>query len=590
MWWTSTSYIDFSTLSGSMPWLIVRLPCGSRSTQSTRWPDSAKATARLRVVVVFATPPFWLAKLDDLGALGSSPAGARRPAAPDGGPARSVALMRVLVARAPGAGLTGGARAVPCGRASARGACSAGARRCGRLGLGRRRGLVGAASPRARGPVTATGSGRLLGRGPFGAARAPRRRPVGRTRVAAQPVVLGLVTFGTAVIGSVDSAAKKSHCSRLFAHARAFPPHETRPRGLYAARRYLPELLDKRLVIVTGKGGVGKSTVALALGLAAAAGGKRTIVCEVSAQERMSRVFHRARSASTRPRCATTSGRSRSTRTRRCGSTSCCSSRSSRCATCCSAPGSSPTSPRPRPGLRELVTIGKIWELAQLGPQASGRGASTTSWSSTRRRPATGSASCRRRGRSRTSPGSARSAGRRRRSTRSSSTTKTGVAIVALPEEMPVNETVGARARLPRSSALAARSRVHERALPASASSKSRGERLDARVGARRPTAPCGPRAGRAQPRAAEPRAQREQLAPARGARPERRSATLPFVFEPELGVEEIRELAGAEELTDGRGRASSSRASRSASARARAASERRPARRRSRSGWRPAA
>ena len=68
MWWTRTSNIDFSTLSGSIPWLIVRLPCGSRSTQRTWWPDSAKATARLRVVVVFATPPFWLAKRDHLGA------------------------------------------------------------------------------------------------------------------------------------------------------------------------------------------------------------------------------------------------------------------------------------------------------------------------------------------------------------------------------------------------------------------------------------------------------------------------------------------------------------------------------------------
>ena len=43
-----------------MPWLIVRLPCGSRSTHSTRWPRSAKAAARLSVVVVLATPPFWL--------------------------------------------------------------------------------------------------------------------------------------------------------------------------------------------------------------------------------------------------------------------------------------------------------------------------------------------------------------------------------------------------------------------------------------------------------------------------------------------------------------------------------------------------
>ena len=56
----------------------------------------------------------------------------------------------------------------------------------------------------------------------------------------------------------------------------------------------MPELLDKRLVIVTGKGGVGKSTVALALGMTAAATGRRTIVCEVSAAEHTSRVFHRA--------------------------------------------------------------------------------------------------------------------------------------------------------------------------------------------------------------------------------------------------------------------------------------------------------
>lgn len=52
-------------------------------------------------------------------------------------------------------------------------------------------------------------------------------------------------------------------------------------------------LLEKRLVFVTGKGGVGKSTVAAALGLLAARRGKRTIICEVAQQERMSRFFHR---------------------------------------------------------------------------------------------------------------------------------------------------------------------------------------------------------------------------------------------------------------------------------------------------------
>src|SRR6185312_16139144 len=38
-----------------------RLLCGSRSTVSTFLPRSASATPRFRVVVVFATPPFWFA-------------------------------------------------------------------------------------------------------------------------------------------------------------------------------------------------------------------------------------------------------------------------------------------------------------------------------------------------------------------------------------------------------------------------------------------------------------------------------------------------------------------------------------------------
>jgi anion-transporting ArsA/GET3 family ATPase len=55
----------------------------------------------------------------------------------------------------------------------------------------------------------------------------------------------------------------------------------------------MPELLDKRLVFVTGKGGVGKSTVALAMGMAGAARGKRTMVCEISKQENASRLFQK---------------------------------------------------------------------------------------------------------------------------------------------------------------------------------------------------------------------------------------------------------------------------------------------------------
>jgi anion-transporting ArsA/GET3 family ATPase len=44
------------------------------------------------------------------------------------------------------------------------------------------------------------------------------------------------------------------------------------------------DVLDRRLVFVTGKGGVGKTTVAAALGLLASQQGKRTLVCEVDAK------------------------------------------------------------------------------------------------------------------------------------------------------------------------------------------------------------------------------------------------------------------------------------------------------------------
>jgi anion-transporting ArsA/GET3 family ATPase len=44
----------------------------------------------------------------------------------------------------------------------------------------------------------------------------------------------------------------------------------------------MSSVLDRRLVVVTGKGGVGKTTLSAAVGLLAARGGRRTIVVEVS--------------------------------------------------------------------------------------------------------------------------------------------------------------------------------------------------------------------------------------------------------------------------------------------------------------------
>src|SRR5690606_33089130 len=50
----------------------------------------------------------------------------------------------------------------------------------------------------------------------------------------------------------------------------------------------MPALLDQRFLFVVGKGGVGKTTVAAALGLAAARKGKRVLVAMANAKERLS--------------------------------------------------------------------------------------------------------------------------------------------------------------------------------------------------------------------------------------------------------------------------------------------------------------
>jgi anion-transporting ArsA/GET3 family ATPase len=55
----------------------------------------------------------------------------------------------------------------------------------------------------------------------------------------------------------------------------------------------MPGLLDKRLLFVTGKGGVGKSTISAALAVKAARDGKRVLVCEVRAHERISALLGR---------------------------------------------------------------------------------------------------------------------------------------------------------------------------------------------------------------------------------------------------------------------------------------------------------
>src|SRR5690349_13544680 len=52
-------------------------------------------------------------------------------------------------------------------------------------------------------------------------------------------------------------------------------------------------LLARRVVVVTGKGGVGKTTVACTLAVVAARSGRRVLVCELDGQRRIPPLFGR---------------------------------------------------------------------------------------------------------------------------------------------------------------------------------------------------------------------------------------------------------------------------------------------------------
>jgi anion-transporting ArsA/GET3 family ATPase len=129
-------------------------------------------------------------------------------------------------------------------------------------------------------------------------------------------------------------------------------------------------LLDKRLIFVTGKGGVGKSTVSIALGLVAARTGLRTIVVELSGQERIQQAFEHHdehfREVELRPKLFTISIDPQHSMEEylriKVGPLG-------------QMIGSSKlfqAFAMATPGMRELLSIGKIWELAQLERRTRG--------------------------------------------------------------------------------------------------------------------------------------------------------------------------------------------------------------------------
>jgi anion-transporting ArsA/GET3 family ATPase len=300
-------------------------------------------------------------------------------------------------------------------------------------------------------------------------------------------------------------------------------------------------LSDRTLLYVTGKGGVGKTTVAAALGLAAARLGRRTIVCEVAEQDRMSRAFARH---GVRPEMevelaqdlwAITIDPQRALEEwlgRQVGPAVKLLSHSHAFQYFVAA----------APGAKELITIAKVWELAQ--PQR---------WDRHNRRydlvvvdaPASGHGIA-----MLTTPRTfgeiARVGPIRRQAEKVSAMLadpeRTGYVAVALPEEMPVNETIDLDGRLRAAVGLGLDAVVVNGMWPERFTSHDVTRLRAAERDGLDPDGLAAVRAAlAAHERVKAQRAQTRRLEAATGAP----VTTLPFLFESELELDHYRRLAG---------------------------------------------
>jgi anion-transporting ArsA/GET3 family ATPase len=298
-------------------------------------------------------------------------------------------------------------------------------------------------------------------------------------------------------------------------------------------------LLDKRLVVVTGKGGVGRTTVATALGLAAARAGKRVMVAEVAQQERMSRAFRREGV-----------GYSETELAENFYAMSVDPQRALDEYLGAQIPG--PLSGAllhnrifeyfvaAAPGVRELTTIGKVWELAQLDRKyGSGSRYDLVIMDA----PASGHGLAMLRS-PRTFGEIARVGPIRRRADMIDEflrdRERTGIVSVALPQEMPVNETIEFRAKLRDEMGIETDAVVVNQLLPERFSADE-AERIEAVNGDH------GSDEVAAALRAAlsEHRRSKTQRAQLRRLRREVDDVvTLPYLWEPELGLGDFQKLA----------------------------------------------
>jgi anion-transporting ArsA/GET3 family ATPase len=300
-------------------------------------------------------------------------------------------------------------------------------------------------------------------------------------------------------------------------------------------------MLDKRLIFVTGKGGVGKSTISASLGLAAAERGKRTIICEIGSQEHTSQLFRRGKVGFHEVELqenlwAISIDPDESMREYVLLQLKVRAMRDllfkSRVFTYLAAA---------TPGLKELVTIGKIWELAQpdrkvkkgrqydlviVDAPATGHGIGFL------QTPRTFASIAR------VGPIHTQAAELDRFITDHEAT---GTAIVSLPEEMPVNETATLERELREEIGVAV-DRVYMNALYPERFSAAEAEKLDGGEDGSAAVRGALRAAASEQRRARAQRAQLERLRERVGSPVEE----LPFIFEPELRVDDLRDLAAA--------------------------------------------
>ena len=301
----------------------------------------------------------------------------------------------------------------------------------------------------------------------------------------------------------------------------------------------VPNLLDKRLLFVTGKGGVGKSTVATALGLLAAQRGLRTIVAELASQARVQGVFSETereqfRELELAPRLFTISIDPQQAMEEylrvKAGTLGQALSSSRLFQAFAMA----------TPGMRELLSIGKVWELAQLDRRTRGAAPydlvivdapATGHGVGLLRTPRTFADIAR--------VGPIAHQGQTIAATIADADF-TGVIAVATPEEMPINETLTlagelAKDRLPLDLVIVnalypARFEVAEIAELASALTRTRSALARSALRA----------ALSEHARAATQREQRDRLS--RGVNG--RLVELPYVFADQLGLPQLRQLA----------------------------------------------